>query len=127
MMKVDEKDILPVLADLKNSFAIKITSDESVVQMQPDEAEKTLARWEKTEAALERAMDIVYDYQSMAEQLSSYQERDNAKEPIYRGTDLYTCPVCGRRCGVNNSYCHWCGQKMDWESKMRGVKKRCRK
>lgn len=77
----------------------------------PKEAEMA----ERIEEALTQAMDIVYDYQSMADEHKRMVEKYETEAPVIkRGMDFYCCPACGKRTSRNHTHCHWCGKKLGW-------------
>lgn len=70
---------------------------------------------EKVEEALTQAMDIIYDYQSMADEHKRMVEKYETEAPVIkRGMDFYCCPACGKRTSRNHTHCHWCGKKLGW-------------
>lgn len=70
---------------------------------------------ERIEEALTQAMDIVYDYQSMADEHKRMVEKYETEAPVIkRGMDFYCCPACGKRTSRNHTHCHWCGKKLGW-------------
>ena len=72
--------------------------------------------WKEDMEALQEAIDIIYDYEKATEQAKELiQKYEVAEIVIQRETDVYVCPVCGRRTGYNHSHCHWCGKKLKWD------------
>ena len=70
---------------------------------------------ERIEEALTQAMDIVYDYQSMADEHKRMVEKYETEAPVIkRGMDFYCCPACEKRTSRNHTHCHWCGKKLGW-------------
>lgn len=63
---------------------------------------------------LQEAIDILYDYDYMAKEITQLQQKEVAAKPERIGR-TFTCPVCGRRISFRNSYCHWCGKHLNWE------------
>lgn len=62
---------------------------------------------ERIEEALTQAMDIVYDYQSMADEHKRMVEKYETEAPVIkRGMDFYCCPACGKRTSRNHTHCH---------------------
>ena len=119
MIKINETDIIPLLEVAKMGYT------EMILKEDP----QTVEMAERIEQAITDAMDIIYDYQTMAEahaQMIEKYEKESAV--ISRGMDIYQCPVCGKRVSRNHSHCHWCGKKLGWKSvRQNGGKSRCRR
>lgn len=105
MMRVEEKDLIPVLKEAKEIFTEKILNDDP----------STVEQAEKIEAAITQAMDIIFDYKTMADAYTQMMTKYEKEQPVIkRGMDFYQCPACGKRTGRNHSHCHWCGKKLGW-------------
>ena len=71
------------------------------------------------EEALREAQDIIYDYVQATEQAKRLMAKyEIAKDVIDRGMGMWQCPTCQKFISFGNEYCHWCGQKLEWEKKM---------
>lgn len=105
MTHIKETEIIPLLEIAKAGYTQMISEDE------PQKVEMA----EKIEEALTQAMDIIYDYQTMAEAYKQMQEKyETEAKAINRGMDFYQCPACGKRTSRNHTHCHWCGKKLGW-------------
>lgn len=78
---------------------------------------------DETEANnIDEIMDIIHDYLLQAEELSGMIAKYEIARPAkYIGSDMYTCPDCGKRIKENHSRCHWCGCLIEWKPKRRAV------
>lgn len=66
--------------------------------------------------AIEEAIDIISDYEKIAEQNSSMIKKyEIPKNVVRRRPGTYTCPLCGKIAGIDYSYCNWCGKKLSWK------------
>ena len=63
---------------------------------------------------LEEATDLVYDYNALAKQYQVMHKRFGVAEHVVRKDGVWHCPSCNRRANQYHSYCHSCGQKLDW-------------
>lgn len=105
MIHIKEKEIIPLLKEAQTEYSQKITEGD------PKDVEMA----ERIEEALTQAMDIVYDYQSMADEHKRMVEKYETEAPVIkRGMDFYCCPACGKRTSRNHTHCHWCGKKLWW-------------
>lgn len=105
VIHIKETEIIPLLKNAKAEYSQKITEGD------PKDAEMA----ERIEEALTQAMDIVYDYQSMADEHKRMVEKYETEAPVIkRGMDFYCCPACGKRTSRNHTHCHWCGKKLGW-------------
>lgn len=105
-MRINEKDIIPTLKEAREQCTETIVSSMDV---------KAIGQAEKLEAALIQAMDIIYDYQNMADEHNRMMEKYEREVPVIkRGMDFYQCPACGKRTSRNHTHCHWCGKKLGW-------------
>lgn len=88
MIHIKETEIIPLLKNAQAEYSQKITEGD------PKDAEMA----ERIEEALTQAMDIVYDYQSMADEHKRMVEKYETEAPVIkRGMDFYCCPACGKR------------------------------
>lgn len=72
--------------------------------------------WKDDETALQEAMDIIYDYESIVASHNRMVEHyETADMTIKRQAGVYVCPNCGKRVQVGHSHCHWCGKKVQWD------------
>lgn len=72
--------------------------------------------WKNDEAALQEAMDIIHDYESVVESHNRMVEHYEAADmTIKRQAGVYVCPYCGKRIQVGHTHCHWCGKKVQWD------------
>lgn len=95
MIHIKETEIIPLLKNAQAEYSQKITEGD------PKDAEMA----ERIEEALTQAMDIVYDYQSMADEHKRMVEKYETEAPVIkRGMDFYCCPACGRRENLQKSY-----------------------
>lgn len=62
----------------------------------------------------EEAADLVYDYNAMAKQYQTMHKRFEAASRVVRKDGVWHCPSCNRRANQYHSYCHSCGQKLNW-------------
>ena len=86
-------------------------------------------KWQDLADACQEACDILFDYEQAAAQSARMTERyETAKAVIDRGMDTWQCPECMKFISYGNEYCHWCGQRLDWDTlnRKRGGRK-CRK
>lgn len=103
MIHIKETEIIPLLKEAQTEYSQKITEGD------PKDVEMA----ERIEEALTQAMDIVYDYQSMADEHKRMVEKYETEAPVIkRGMDFYCCPACGKRTSRNHTHCHWCGKKL---------------
>lgn len=103
MIHIKETEIIPLLKNAQAEYSQKITEGN------PKDVEMA----ERIEEALTQAMDIVYDYQSMADEHKRMVEKYETEAPVIkRGMDFYCCPACGKRTSRNHTHCHWCGKKL---------------
>lgn len=87
MIHIKEKEIIPLLKEAQTEYSQKITEGD------PKDVEMA----ERIEEALTQAMDIVYDYQSMADEHKRMVEKYETEAPVIkRGMDFYCCPACER-------------------------------
>lgn len=63
----------------------------------------------------EAAADLVYDYNALAKQYQAMHKRFGIAEHVVRKDGVWHCPSCNRRANQYHSYCHSCGQKLDWD------------
>lgn len=98
MIHIKETEIIPLLKEAQTGYSQKITEGD------PKDVEMA----ERIEEALTQAMDIVYDYQSMADEHKRMVEKYETEAPVIkRGMDFYCCPACGKRTSRNHTHCHW--------------------
>lgn len=72
--------------------------------------------WKNDEAALQEAMDIIHDYESVVESHNRMVKHyETADMTIKRQAGVYVCPYCGKRIQVGHTHCHWCGKKVQWD------------
>ena len=72
--------------------------------------------WKDDETALQEAMDIIHDYESIVASHNRMVEHyETADMTIKRQAGVYVCPNCGKRVQVGHSHCHWCGKKVQWD------------
>ena len=106
MIHIKETEIIPFLKTAQTGYTKMIS--EGDLEMEVELAEKV-------EEALTQAMDIIYDYQSMADEHKRMVEKYETEAPVIkRGMDFYCCPACGKRTSRYHSHCHWCGKKLGW-------------
>lgn len=104
MIHIKETEIIPFLKTAQTGYTKMI--GEGDLEMEVELAEKV-------EEALTQAMDIIYDYQSMADEHKRMVEKYETEAPVIkRGMDFYCCPACGKRTSRNHTHCHWCGKKL---------------
>lgn len=72
------------------------------------------ASWKKDIPMLQEAMDIIGDYERMAECSNRMIQHYETKAQPVRKNGLLCCPVCGKKVPFNHSHCHWCGKKIGW-------------
>lgn len=102
MIHIKETEIIPFLKTAQTGYTKMIS--EGDLEMEVELAEKV-------EEALTQAMDIIYDYQSMADEHNRMVEKYETEAPVIkRGMDFYCCPACGKRTSRNHTHCHWCGK-----------------
>ena len=66
---------------------------------------------ERIEEALTQAMDIVYDYQSMADEHKRMVEQYETEAPVIkRGMEFTVALPAEREPPENDTHCHWCGR-----------------
>lgn len=66
--------------------------------------------------ALQEAMDIIHDYESVVASHNRMVEHyETAAMTIKRQAGIYVCPNCGKRVQVGHGHCHWCGKKVQWD------------
>lgn len=83
--------------------------------------------WNQDVQALDEAMDIIYDYGGAAEQAKRLiQKYETVKDAIERGMGTWQCPNCQKFISFGNEHCHWCGQRLGWEPKIRPKARRKR-
>lgn len=105
VIHIKETEIIPLLKEAQTEYSQKINEGD------PKDVEMA----ERIEEALTQAMDIVYDYQSMADEHKRMVEKYETEAPVIkRGMDFYCCPACGKRTSRNHTHCHWCGKKLGW-------------
>lgn len=105
MIHIKETEIIPLLKEAQTEYSQKITEGDP----------KDVGMAESIEEALTQAMDIVYDYQSMADEHKRMVEKYETEAPVIkRGMDFYCCPAYGKRTSRNHTHCHWCGKKLGW-------------
>ena len=105
MIHIEETEIIPLLKEAQTEYSQKITEGDP----------KDMEMAERIEEALTQAMDIVYDYQSMADEHKRMVEKYETEVPVIkRGMDFYYCPACRKRTSRNHTHCHWCGKKLGW-------------
>lgn len=64
--------------------------------------------WKDDETALQEAMDIIHDYESIVASHNRMVEHyETADMTIKRQAGVYVCPNCGKRVQVGHSHCHW--------------------
>ena len=98
VIHIKETEIIPLLKEAQTEYSQKITEGD------PKDVEMA----ERIEEALTQAMDIVYDYQSMADEHKRMVEKYETEAPVIkRGMDFYCCPACGKRTSRNHTHCHW--------------------
>lgn len=103
MIHIKETEIIPFLKTAQTGYTKMISEGD---------LEKEVELAEKVEEALTQAMDIIYDYQSMADEHKRMVEKYETEAPVIkRGMDFYCCPACGKRTSRNHTHCHWCGKK----------------
>ena len=106
VIHIKETEIIPFLKTAQTGYTKMIS--EGDLEMEVELAEKV-------EEALTQAMDIIYDYQSMADEHKRMVEKYETEAPVIkRGMDFYCCPACGKRTSRNHTHCHWCGKKLGW-------------
>lgn len=106
MIHIKETEIIPFLKTAQTGYTKMIS--EGDLEMEVELAEKV-------EEALTQAMDIIYDYQSMADEHKRMVEKYETEAPVIkRGMDFYCCPACGKRTSRNHTHCHWCGKNLGW-------------
>lgn len=89
MIHIKETEIIPFLKTAQTGYTKMIS--EGDLEMEVELAEKV-------EEALTQAMDIIYDYQSMADEHKRMVEKYETEAPVIkRGMDFYCCPACGKR------------------------------
>ena len=72
--------------------------------------------WKDDETALQEAMDIIHDYESIVASHNRMVEHyETADMTIKRQAGVYVCPNCGKRTQVGHTHCHWCGKKLSWD------------
>lgn len=102
MIHIKETEIIPFLKTAQTGYTKMIS--EGDLEMEVELAEKV-------EEALTQAMDIIYDYQSMADEHKRMVEKYETEAPVIkRGMDFYCCPACGKRTSRNHTHCHWGGK-----------------
>ena len=73
--------------------------------------------WNRDVQALNEAMDIIYDYGEAAEQAKRLIAKyETVKDAIERGMGSWQCPNCQKFISFGNEHCHWCGQRLGWET-----------
>ena len=111
VIHIKETEIIPFLKTAQTGYTKMIS--EGDLEMEVELAEKV-------EEALTQAMDIIYDYQSMADEHKRMVEKYETEAPVIkRGMDFYCCPACGKRTSRNHTHCHWCGKKLGWSRRSR--------
>ena len=86
MIHIKETEIIPLLKEAQTEYSQKITEGD------PKDVEMA----ERIEEALTQAMDIVYDYQSMADEHKRMVEKYETEAPVIkRGMDFYCCTATG--------------------------------
>ena len=84
MIHIKETEIIPFLKTAQTGYTKMIS--EGDLEMEVELAEKV-------EEALTQAMDIIYDYQSMADEHKRMVEKYETEAPVIkRGMDFYCCP-----------------------------------
>lgn len=95
MIHIKETEIIPFLKTAQTGYTKMIS--EGDLEMEVELAEKV-------EEALTQAMDIIYDYQSMADEHKRMVEKYETEAPVIkRGMDFYCCP-CLRKENLPKSY-----------------------
>lgn len=88
MIHIKETEIIPLLKEAQTEYSQKITEGD------PKDVEMA----ERIEEALTQAMDIVYDYQSMADEHKRMVEKYETEAPVIkRGMD-WKISITGERC-----------------------------
>ena len=117
--KKPNKDYQKIISQLENLYAH--VSD----MAKGDDADNI---WKEDMEALQKAIDIISNYERATKQTADILQRYEFAEPvIQRDTDIYVCPRCGKRAGENHSHCHWCGKKLKWDKSTRIGDERLRK
>lgn len=81
MIHIKETEIIPLLKEAQTEYSQKITEGDP----------KDMEMAERIEEALTQAMDIVYDYQSMADEHKRMVEKYETEVPVIkRGMDFTT-------------------------------------
>lgn len=73
------------------------------------------APWNEDVKALQEAIDIINDYESVVDynnRMTAHYEV--AEKPRRIAAGVYVCTYCGKRTQHNHSHCHWCGKKLGW-------------
>lgn len=69
--------------------------------------------------AVEEAADIVHDYEAATQTAARLSRQyETPKRIIRRGSgsfNTWQCPTCHRYIGYKNDFCHWCGQRIQWD------------
>lgn len=87
MIHIKETEIIPFLKTAQTGYTKMIS--EGDLEMEVELAEKV-------EEALTQAMDIIYDYQSMADEHKRMVEKYETEAPVIkRGMDFYCCTATG--------------------------------
>lgn len=69
---------------------------------------------EADRAVCTEAANIIHDYNGLAKQYQAMYKRFGVAEHVVRKDGVWHCPSCNRRANQYHSYCHSCGQKLDW-------------
>ena len=81
-----------------------------------ESGEEYAAIWTPNIQALQEAMDIISDYETIVSNINSLiQKYEQTAKPKRISEKVYVCPECGKRIQPNHSRCHWCGKKVGWK------------
>ena len=68
-------------------------------------------------AAVAEACDIISDYDAACQSAARMTARYETPALAIKKDDFgYCCPTCGRWIRVPDSWCHWCGQRIEWDA-----------
>lgn len=80
--------------------------------------------WEDDIKALDEAMDIIYDYEKVIEQVKKLTEKhETSKTAIGRGMGKWQCSNCSVFIPFESKYCSNCGQKLNFNENIPKVSK----
>ena len=77
------------------------------------------ASWKQDIQMLQEAMDIISDYERMAEYSKRMVLHYETKDKAVSRNGILCCPACGKKVSYNHTHCHWCGKKIGWGNERR--------